>query len=477
MAGPAMGAVSAVEGILSLAEPLALSTNYAMCSKFPVRQLDIQSLVSAYIQGTITKQFFTERGSWLGYTADRLENFVQIMQGRPSMPDLVTLYRRGAIPAYQFYDLARKNGYPSDMTKLFLTAFEYFPPPPDLIRMAVREVYSPAIRQKFGMDQDLPKIYLQEAYKAGLPADQAKNYWAAHWELPSAGQLFEMFQRDILTRDELNMGLKAIDIMPFWREKLTGLAYNVVTRVDARRMYGLGVYDDKKLKDTYRHMGYSNQDADDLVLFTKRYEHLDADGLTKDAITNAFKKDLLTMEEFRQKLVEMNYTDEVVDFWVSLAVYDKMAANLDNAVTDLQDQFYMGIITIDEMRQALTAADVPTNLIESVITKTLAAKSKSKKVPTKADLDEWLHLDIISEEYFVTRLKLLGYGEEDALNYLTAHNMTIEHKKRKFLDVKTYQRWLKNNIMDETRFIQTLTAMGLSDEDITAALTEAPNVK
>ncbi|GAH93918.1 unnamed protein product, partial [marine sediment metagenome] len=42
-----------------------------------------------------------------------------------------------------------------------------------------------------------------------------------HWSLPSPSQGFEMLHRGVIDEAELNMLLRALDIMPFWREKLT----------------------------------------------------------------------------------------------------------------------------------------------------------------------------------------------------------------------------------------------------------------
>ena len=83
--------------------------------------------------------------------------------------------------------------------------------------------------------------------KAGLPEEQARNYWAAHWELPSAQMGYAMFQRRIIDHETLVMLLKSLDIMPFWRDKLIEMSYNPLTRVDVRRMYGLGVLSEEEV--------------------------------------------------------------------------------------------------------------------------------------------------------------------------------------------------------------------------------------
>ncbi|GAH07016.1 unnamed protein product, partial [marine sediment metagenome] len=73
--------------------------------------------------------------------------------------------------------------------------------------------------------EDYPKPLETWAAKKGLSKEWSQRYWAAHWSLPSASQGFEMLHRGIINQSDLNMLLRALDVMPFWREKLTGIAY------------------------------------------------------------------------------------------------------------------------------------------------------------------------------------------------------------------------------------------------------------
>ncbi|GAH79863.1 unnamed protein product, partial [marine sediment metagenome] len=74
------------------------------------------------------------------------------------------------------------------------------------------------------------------AGKKGLSKEWSERYWAAHWNLPSPQQGFEMLHRGVINVSELNMLLRALDVMPFWRDKLTAIAFRRLTRVDIRRM-------------------------------------------------------------------------------------------------------------------------------------------------------------------------------------------------------------------------------------------------
>ncbi|GAI64652.1 unnamed protein product, partial [marine sediment metagenome] len=183
--------------------------------------------------------------------------------------------------------------------------------------------------------EDIPDKYLEEAFKAGLPEDQAKNMWAAHWLLPGANQGFEMFHRDIIKAPELEMLLTALDIMPFWREMLIKLSYNPLTRVDVRRMHAMGVLEEKGVYDSYRAVGYSPENAELMLDFTKRYNADEGTGLTRASVQKAYKIGLITEEQLREFFKSFGYTPDVVEYWFSITEYEKDLAEIEEYKAEL----------------------------------------------------------------------------------------------------------------------------------------------
>ncbi|GAH21078.1 unnamed protein product, partial [marine sediment metagenome] len=106
---------------------------------------------------------------------------------------------------------------------------------------------------------------------------------------------------------ELSRLLKSLDIMPFWRDKLTEISYNPLTRVDVRRMYKLGVLDESEVKKSYLNIGYNENDAEKMTAFTKKYEGDTEKELTKSAIDKAFKNDII----FRRQADIKSISDKI----------------------------------------------------------------------------------------------------------------------------------------------------------------------
>jgi hypothetical protein len=168
---------------------------------------------------------------------------------KPATTDLIA-YQLRIDPSLSNLDRElRKIGIHPSYNALYKELAYQIPPVADIITMAVREAFTPEIAARFGQYQDLPPDFVQWVGKKGLSREWAERYWAAHWSLPSPQQGFEMLHRNIISKEELQLLLRALDIMPFWRDKLIQSAYEPLTRIDTRRMYQLGVLNEPQVKE------------------------------------------------------------------------------------------------------------------------------------------------------------------------------------------------------------------------------------
>lgn len=387
--------------------------------------------------------------------------------------DYVSLYRRGKIDRGTLDNYAGRLGYiPAELDNI-LAVSEYFPNPADLVRFAVREVYSPNVVEAFKMDEDLPAQYLAEAAKAGVPRDQAINFWRAHWGLPGANQGFEMYQRGIIKYDTLVLLLKTLDVMPYWRDKLIQLAFSPLTRVDVRRMYAEGVLRADQLPQKYQDNGYSPENAQLLADFTVKYENRETKGLTRAQVIKSYVDDLITREELSGYLVLFGYADEVVQFWLDQADFQKLSEELTLFSDDLVAQYMAGGKDITQVKIDLDSLDLPVAYVQKVLRKIVLQKSKKLKVPAREDLERWLQLGYIDEAIYTAQMRLLGYEDWSIELYLTQYAEAQDTSVRKYLPLGTYLRWAKAGIITVQRFREIMVALKYSAEDIDNTVGEA----
>jgi hypothetical protein len=246
----------------------------------------------------------------------------------PTVSELITLKFRKLIDDDEFYDKMAKLGYSRETADEIVKAAYFYPTPSDLISWTAREVFEPDAIEKYGLDAEFDKLRLDEFFKAGMTEEQVRNFWRAHWQHPSWTQIIEMMRRDVLkdpqARDKVKAGsdewrklreeevdlvydwYRLVEIPPYWRDRLTKISYEPLTRVDVRRMEDLGLLTDDELMRMYLDWGYDEENARRMVIWTKQYVAL------PDLLAR-FRNGWITLDELKEELLKLGMKEEKVN--------------------------------------------------------------------------------------------------------------------------------------------------------------------
>jgi hypothetical protein len=204
---------------------------------------------------------FGEHAEKIGLSDTWAKNYWADHWQLPSYTQLAQMLFRTDLGATGFTNALKALDYaPTWRAKLEEIA-RPIPPLSDMIRFAVRDVYTPATVQTFGLDDDFPAVFAQQAALHGMDAIYARQYWQAHWRLPSALQGYRMLWRGIITSAQLDTLLKALDYPPFWRDRLKQLAHIVPGRIDLKRMLRHDILTADQVEAGYVRLGYAPIDA------------------------------------------------------------------------------------------------------------------------------------------------------------------------------------------------------------------------
>jgi len=339
--------------------------NIARSLWHPAR-IQITELIMAYLRGHIDQEKLLTDGESLGFAPEDIMVYLKLTRQMLTTGDLLTLWLRKEI------DDVTLDKYLGDLLiakpdiARLKALTQLIPSPADLVHMAVREAFTPEIAEAFGQYQDYPEVATEWFEKQGLSEEWARRFWAAHWELPSIQMAFEMFQRKVISQDDLNLLLRALDVMPYWREKLTQIAYQPITRVDIRRIHKMHLITDDELQLRYEAIGYSPEDAVMLVKFTielnKEEEKLEKAAerdLTASEILSSYANVLIDRNDTSTLLQGLGYDQNEIELKLTLAELPGIKRIRNKQIEIIKQRLFYDVIDSNGAVDELNKLDLP----------------------------------------------------------------------------------------------------------------------
>lgn len=348
-----------------------------------------------------------------GLEGDDFGRLVEARRDVPALGELLELLRRGELDEGGARAALEHRGLRPEFVDGLLELRRQLPGIQDLIRFAVRDVFTPATRQAFGLDEGYPEELSEQARRRGLDVEDARAYWAAHWELPSPTQAFVMFHRGLIDRQELERYMVAADFMPFWREGMLGISYNVPGRIDLRRMYQRGVIKRPEVLKGYLDLGYSPKDAERLTEFAT-LEQLDEERqLTKAEVIALYKARAIPREETVELLDGLGYDEEQSALVIRLADYQRDNAFRTAAVAVVRGRYVAREIDEREVTERLDRIGVPAEERERLLDLWAFQREESPRRLTEAQARAAWRAGVLDEQGYRQQLERMGYPADE----------------------------------------------------------------
>jgi len=341
------------------------------------------------------------------------QQYLDAVLTKPSSQDIVAYELRRSPELSNLESQLKRIGIHDDYFSLYRELAYQIPPVADIITMAVREAFTPDIAAKFGQYEDYPTDLEEWAAKKGLAKEWSERYWAAHWSLPSVQQGFEMLHRGQITSDELNLLLRASDVMPFWRDKLTSIAYRRLSRVDIRRMYQVGVMTAGEVFEAYLELGYNDRDAERMADFTVKQILATQSKFTSGDIVTAYSKYMINRSEAESLLRAVGVRDENISFIITTAEYEREWKLTDSRIAAIHNLYRKAVYDDDTARSELLRLNLPAERVDVLMdTWYIDEKDKAPRYWTTAQTLTFIAKGLITPERGRRELQEIGYDAE-----------------------------------------------------------------
>lgn len=403
----------------------------------PTKMLDTGTIIELVHRGILTQDKANVYFHKLGLSDENIYLMMQTADRYPDVNTLTQYFWRGKISETSYRQTIERMGLLAGTDDMLVEISHQIPGPADLTRIADKQVWQHGVPDRYGQGAELPIEYTENMRKWGFDPEWSNLIWRAHWELPSPQQLFEMYQRHFITYEDMQNYLKLTPWLPFFRDKMLSISFNPLTRVDIRRMYGLGMFSYQELITRYEAIGFSPDDARLMADFTVKFDKGNA-----DSDLEKLKNKIATQVQNLYVRGKLDYT-EATNRLVALG-RDRQMAQLELNYLNLERS------------------------IESTPIKTPDYKTKVLNIIVQNYIQGTYPLNDM-----ITALKELGFSDSEAQQQIAYLDLEKQVNQKKDI-VLTYETMFLNGAIDQSEFISNMSKAGL---DITEINMEVNEVK
>ena len=399
-----------------------------------------------------------------GFDKTQIDNIILSYYRTTEEGTIKTAYLRGILTKPKMMERMRELGYTDARTAEIVPTWQIIPGPMDLLTMVAHEAFEPELYKLMGLDAEFPDDQVAWLEKQGIDSFWAHKYWISHWQQPSIGMGYEMLHRGQITTKELEMLYKTVEIPPYWRDKLTAIAYNPFTRVDVRRMHDLGVIDDTELIRSYMDLGYDETKALKMAQFTVKYNASHEKELTRGAILSSYEKGLIERTDAKSLLIAQDYTDDLAEYYLTLSDYKGEQDTQDLLFENIKDQYLLGVMSISTAKSKLSTMGIKANKIDALLANWALEQYKYEALPSKSELAEMMLNGTINEDQFIQTMSRHGYNPTYINWYLDDIKNSLTTKRNP--SKADWSRWIKSGFINPEIYYNALSEMGYDNQTI-----------
>lgn len=450
----------------------------------PVKLLSPSDYLTAYFKKAISFDYMKDKLAKQGINEEQMTVLLNASVTDPDFGTMIQAKRRGFITDKEWKDYIEDQRLDAGSREIIEQVMNILPNPQDLTRIADKRIWGLNLPEKYGQYTELPDNYIKYMGQQGYDEQFTKWFWAAHWELPSPNQIFEMYQRHVINYEDMQAYLALTDWLPFFRDKLLAISYNPLTRVDIRRMYGLGMFNHDELIKRYEAIGFSPDDSALMARFTELYESQTGDNELEKlqakivtAVERLYVTNKITRDEAVNRLMALGKDRQIAELSLNYLEYEKTAQIEQNKLQNYQTRAIK--LIIDSYKKANYGLDetiaslVSSGLSESEAREEIKYADIERAVQTKSDIITVYETRYINgvdaQSVFIANLSQAGLSVSEINQELTEAELKLQ-KRFKMPSEKQVQTWYANGTVDYSFVIPYLKALGYPESIIPLVL-------
>jgi len=315
---------------------------------------DEKELIEMQAKGLLTDEELTESLARLGYHSEWAKTMKENALIHADLSTLEELVRKQIITIDEFKERAKKIGYESASIDLISQIIEPMHSTSSLIDFVVKEVIK-------------PEDFTAAMKRQGWPAEEAQKYWDAHWRLVSLDDLKEMRNREYISDEVYKAELIKHDYPPEWADEIVKLSYRRPTLAQLRQLVEYTEFTDEEIEKVIKDLGFEESWIPLMrkYLLSRRLMLERTQLITE--LENQFIKGYMTKETFKDELVGLGFSLDVIDMRLKKAQLRDDRERADDLKDIYVKAYRNDYITIEELATSLTELGLREDVVSNIV--------------------------------------------------------------------------------------------------------------
>lgn len=310
------------------------------------RVLSPQELAAAVLKGQVSQADAENDARKSGIDATNFQGLISIQGNPPGPMQLLDLLNRGVIGE----DDTRKGLQESYLRNEWISVLM------DLRRtlIPIAELVAAVVQDQLDAGDAAAR-----AAQLGMNGDDFDVMVRTAGNPPGPTQLLTMFQRNIISKDELDQGLRESRLKNKWIPQFEELVRHRIPMRTITTLLTHGAIDAATARQMLIELGFTPEDADALIASASAVKSKTNHDLSVAQVRQLYEAQLLSFDEAVTHLMAAGYTQADASEILQLAdaLADKKIQN--QAVTAIRTRFVGRKISVNEASQALDGIGIP----------------------------------------------------------------------------------------------------------------------
>ena len=218
--------------------------------------------------------------------------------------------------------------------------------------------------------------------------------------------------------DEIRDLLRTADIAPTWHENIINIAYHPYTRVDVRRMHKLGVLTDDELTKAYMDLGYNEEKATNMALFTILYNSETEREGSKSDVLKGYNLGYWRRDKAKELILSIGISEDWAEYYLDIEDLRRELSLVEEEVVTIQSLYTSREITRAQADARFGPLNLTAERIRRLYEKWDTIRERKITRPSRSDLERWFRQDQIDEVQLAAELAKRGYVTEYVDKYV-----------------------------------------------------------